>query len=111
MLIVYIGLIMNSEEFFKKYDRKFIQINRNTAILIHVFEKDKNHSWEDLWLHDFVGVYEKDFALHKESAKQFIDQLEGHWCLAFIEALRDECNKHIKKHEENCLKYENCNNQ
>lgn len=106
MLIVYIGLIMNSEEFFKKYDRKFIQINRDTAILIHLFEKDKNHSWEDLWLHDFVGVYEKDFALYKESAKQFIDQLEGHWCLAFIEALRDVCNDVIKESVVDETKYE-----
>ena len=97
---------MNSEEIFKKYDRKFIQINRDTAILIHLFEKDKNHSWEDLWLHDFIGVYEKDVALYKESAKQFIDQLEGHWCLAFIEALRDECNKHIKEHREQCKKFD-----
>lgn len=84
-------------DYYKKYDRKFIQLCRNTAILIHIFEKDKDHSWEDVWLHDFTGVYEKDHLLYKEAAKQFIDQLEGNWCVAFLEALRDECNKRIEQ--------------
>ena len=84
------------DDFFKKYDRKFIQLDRDTAMLIHLFEKDSEHSWEDVWLHDFTGVYEKD-------------QLEGRWCIAFLEALRDECNKHIEEHREKCKKYENKN--
>lgn len=97
------------DDFFKKYDRKFIQLNRDIAMLIHLFEKDSEHSWEDIWLHDFTGVYEKDHLLYKEAAKQFLDQLEGHWCIAFLEALRDECDKHIEEHREKCKKYENKN--
>ena len=37
-----------------------------------------------------------DYNLYKESAKQLIDQLEGHWCVAFLEALRDECIERIE---------------
>lgn len=99
------------DDFFKKYDRRFIQLDRNTAILIHIFEKDKDHSWEDMWLHDFTGVYEKDHLLYKEAAKQFLDQLEGNWSIAFLKALRDECDKHIQEHNEKCKKYENSRNK
>lgn len=86
-----------AHNYFKNYDRKFIQLSRDMCMLIHLFEKDSNHSWEDVWLHDFEGVYEKDFLLYKESAKQFIDQLEGNCCRAFLEALRDECNYRIEE--------------
>lgn len=67
------------------------------AILIHIFEKDSAHSFEDAWLHDLTGVYETDVELLRSSAKQLIDQLEGHWCRAFLEALRDECDKRIEQ--------------
>lgn len=92
------------DDFFKKYDRRFIQLSRDIGMLIHLFEKDSEHSWEDIWLQDFVGVYEKDHLLYKDAAKQFIDQLEGNWCVAFLEALRDECDKHIQEHRERCKK-------
>ena len=96
-------------DYFNKYDRKFIQLNRNTAMLIHLFEKDSDHSWEDIWLQDLTGIYEKDMLLYKEAAEQFVNQLEGQLCIAFLEALRDECNKHIEDHKENIKKYENKN--
>lgn len=102
--------------FFKKYDRKFIQLNRNVCMLIHLFEKDDNHSWEDVWLHDFVGIHEKDFFLYKEAANQLIDQLEGHWCRAFLEALRDVCSERIEQDLINCgikksTEYEGCSSK
>lgn len=94
------------DDFFKKYDRKFIQLSRDIGMLIHIFEKDSNHSWEDIWLHDFTGVYEKDHSLYKDAAKQLLDQLEGHYCIAFLKALRDECDKHIQEHRERCKKFD-----
>lgn len=87
----------SDEDFFKKYDRKFIQLSRDVAILIHIFEKDREHSWEDIWLHDFTGVYERDHLLYKEAANQLIDQLEGQWCRAFLEALREVCDERIEQ--------------
>ena len=80
---------------FKNYKRKFIQLRRDTLILLHIFEKDVDHSFEDMSLEDHEEVWKIDNTLYKESAKQFIDQLEGHWCIAFLEALRDECQKRI----------------
>ena len=87
----------SNEDFFKKYDRKFIQLSRNVAILIHIFEKDPDHSWEDVWLRDFTGVCERDHLLYKEAAKQFIDQLEGNWCRAFLMALKEVCEERIEQ--------------
>lgn len=84
-------------DYFKDYDRKFIQINRDTVLLIHRFTKDSEHSFEDIWLHDLKGVYEKDYDILRDSAKQLIDQFEGHWCRAFLQALRDECDKRIEQ--------------
>lgn len=83
--------------FFKKYDRKFVQLSRDICILLHIFEKDSEHSFEDMWLHDLTGVHETDFNILRDSAKQFLDQLEGHYCRAFLEALRDECDERIKQ--------------
>lgn len=88
---------MSTEKFFKNYKRKLIQLHKDTAILIHIFEKDTDHSFEDVWLHDLTGVYEADIELLRGSAKQLIDQLEGHWCRAFLEALRDECDARIEQ--------------
>ena len=45
-----------AHDYFKKYDRKFIQLNRDMCLLIHLFEKDAEHSWEDVWLYDFDGI-------------------------------------------------------
>lgn len=81
---------------FKDYKRKFIQLRRDVLILLHIFEKDTDHSFEDMSLEDYEEVWKMDYALYKESAKQFIDQLEGHWCVAFLEALRDECIERIE---------------
>lgn len=88
---------MSTDKFFKNYKRKLIQLDRNVAILIHIFEKDSDHSFEDVWLHDLTDVYEADLELFRESAKQLIDQLEGNWSRAFLEALRDECNARIEQ--------------
>ena len=81
---------------FKKYKRKFIQLSRNIVLLLHIFEKDVDQSWEDINLEDNEEVWKIDHNLYKESAKQLIDQLEGHWCVAFLEALRDECVERIE---------------
>ena len=81
---------------FKDYKRKFIQLRSDVLVLLHIFEKDSDHSFEDISLEDHEKVWEMDHTLYKESAKQFIDQLEGHWCVAFLEALRDECIERIE---------------
>ena len=81
---------------FKDYKRKFIQLRSDVLVLLHIFEKDSDHSFEDISLEDHEEVWKMDHTLYKESAKQFIDQLEGHWCVAFLEALRDECIERIE---------------
>lgn len=85
------------DDYFKKYDRKFIQLRQDICMLIHLFKKDEEHSWEDIWLQDFECVYEKDMLIYEEAAKQFIDQLEGNWCISFLKALRNECDNRIEK--------------
>ena len=32
------------------------------------------------------------------SAKNLIDNLEDHWCVAFLEDLRDECSRRLEEH-------------
>lgn len=88
---------MSTVKFFKNYKRTLIQLNKDVAMLIHILEKDSDHSFEDVWLHDLTGVYKTDLELLRGSAKQLIDQLEGNWCRAFLEALRDECDARIEQ--------------
>ena len=94
------------KNFFKKYDRKFIQLNKDIVILIHIFEKNSAHTWEDIWLQDSIEIYKKDTLLYEEAAKQFIKQLKGHYCISFLEALRNECDKHVQKYKEQYKKFD-----
>lgn len=84
---------------FKKYKRGLIQINRDTIILLHIFEKDTEHSFEDIWLEDNEAYDENMYNLRREAAKQFIKQFEGNECGSFIKALRDECDAYLNESE------------
>ena len=78
---------------FKKYHRHLIMLRPEIAMLIHIFKRDNDDSWESIWLEDNEKYSEEDFECIAESARQLILQLEGHYCDTFIETLRDECNK------------------
>lgn len=88
---------MNVLEEFKNYKRDFILLNRTTAMLIHIFEKDNAHDLEDIILEEHDEYYKDMTSLYKTSAQQLIKQFEGNDCILFIKALRDECNKIINK--------------
>ncbi len=79
---------------FKNYKRFPIQICRNAFALIHMYEMEDH--FEDIFVEEELHykMCDVDF---KEAADQFIKQLEGHTCRAFIEALRDRCNEHIQE--------------
>lgn len=85
---------------FSEYKRHLIQLRPDTAILLHIFTRDIDQNLETAWLDDNDEYYEADFECIKDSAHQLLLQLEGHWCDAFIEALRDECNDILKHSEE-----------
>lgn len=80
-------------ENFKEYHRHLIQLRPEIAMMIHLFHRDSDDTWESIWLDDNDKYAEEDYDCVKESAHQLILQLEGHWCDAFIKALRDECNQ------------------
>lgn len=80
-------------EDYKTYHRHLIQLRPDVAMLIHLFERNSDDTWESIWLDDNEKYYEEDYECIKESAKQLLLQLEGHYCDLFIESLRDECNK------------------
>ena len=80
-------------ENYKTYHRHLIQLRPDVAMLIHLFERNSDDTWESIWLDDNEKYYEEDYECIKESAKQLLLQLEGHYCDLFIESLRDECNK------------------
>lgn len=80
-------------ENYKKYHRHLIQLRPEIAMLIHIFHRDDSDTWESIWLDDNEKYSEEDYECIRESAKQLILQLEGHYCDAFIEALREECEK------------------
>lgn len=85
-------------EDFQEYKRHLIQLRPDVVLLLHIFEKTANGEFESAWLDDNEKHYYEDFKCIKDSAHQLLLQLEGHWCTAFIEALRDECNE-IISHE------------
>ena len=82
---------------FRNYKRKSIQITRNAFALLHMFEYGPDHL-EDVMLPEEL-CHKIDTVDYKEAAQQFILQFEGSECIAFISALRDECNKLLVKHD------------
>lgn len=86
-------------ENYKEYHRHLIQLRPDVAMLIHLFERNDDDNWESVWLDDNDNYYIEDFECIKESAKQLLLQLEGHYCDLFIESLRDECNKILEDSE------------
>ena len=74
------------------YEREPIKLGKNTVMLIQIYEKYDNLA--DLCWHD--GCLTQDLELRKDefrqAAQQFMLQLEGHQCPAFLMALRDECD-------------------
>lgn len=80
-------------EDFKVYHRHLIMLRPEIAMLIHLFQRDSDDTWESIWLDDNEKYSEEDYECIRESAKQLMLQLEGHYCDAFIEALREECEK------------------
>lgn len=88
---------MNVLDEFKKYKRDFILLNRTTAMLIHIFEKDIDRDLEDIILEDHEEYDKNMISTYKDSAKQLFKQFEGNECVAFIRALRDECDNYLEK--------------
>lgn len=81
---------------FKNYKRHLVQLREDTVLLLHIFKRDLDQDFESAWLDDNDEYYIQNYEVIKDSAKQLLRQLEGHYCTAFIEALRDECNEIIE---------------
>lgn len=100
----------------KRYDRKtrIFQLSHSTVVLLRIFkEKDGNfisHCIEE----SIIGEYDTlmdTYNIHEQAAKDFIGCLQGTECVAFIEALKNECEIYLekegKKQEIIDKKYEN----
>lgn len=82
---------------FKKYKRHLIQLRPDVVLLLHIFKREYKDNFESIWLNDNDKYSIEEINCIKDSAKQLLLQLEGHYCDMFIEALRDECNDILAK--------------
>jgi hypothetical protein len=78
----------------KNYERHPIVLNKNTVMLIELFERYDRI--EDFWKHDVVATWSNP----QKAAVQFMLQLEGQECDAFLIALRDLINGRLQKRKE-----------
>lgn len=65
-----------------------ILLSRHDVAVIHIFHKHDH--LEDIWMSDVPRYYEEVHDNYAASAKQFVEQLEGAWCGAFMESLVKE---------------------
>lgn len=83
----------------RMYDRMPIQIHSGAVILIQLFKGGLE--LQDMWATDMVDLQRHHHEqIYRNAAAQFHQQLEGHDCVAFWQALRDEADKVIKGWEE-----------
>lgn len=95
------------EKEYKDYDRKFIRINPNEIMLIHMFKRDACHQLEDMVLDDNEQYFLDVSKIRKDAAHQLMLQFEGHQCRAFIEALKQECDKWIEEDDKWMVEMDN----
>lgn len=98
---------------FKDYKRHMIQLRSDIIMLIHLFYRDLDNNFETIYMDDNDKFYEADIDTIKDSAHQLMLQLEGHYCSAFVEALKEECEQILKHEKEKQyeIKFENSNNK
>jgi hypothetical protein len=84
---------------FKNYKRFPIQLSAQNIMLIHLFsDRDITKIFES---HDMTeenqAAFEYSWKESEMAAKQLFDQLEGHYCDAFLEAVIVEAAKMLAK--------------
>lgn len=101
------NICMDIENKYKNYDRDFIRINPNEIMLIHMFKRDSGHQLEDMVLDDNEQYFLDVSNIRKDAAHQLMLQFEGHQCRAFIEALKQECDKWIEEDDKWMVEMDN----
>jgi len=81
----------------KGYERKLIQLRPDVVLMMHLFYRHGRDTLEDVFLGDNEKYYETNYDVIEESAHQFMQQLEGNTCIAFLEALKKEIEKELEK--------------
>ena len=81
----------------KGYERKLIQLRPDVVLMMHLFYRQGRDNLESAFLGDNEKYYEADYNVIEESAHQFMQQLEGNTCIAFLEALKKEIEKELEK--------------
>lgn len=94
---------------FKDYRRFPIQLGPQSIISISHFS---NHSMEDTFenhdmMEDNDAACKYSYEESEIAAKQLFDQLEGHYCDAFLEALIVEATMKLKRSDDRRLKLAN----
>ena len=75
-------------------DRKPIYLSKNAVALITVFTRPDKI--EDMWTTDYPE-YDEDYKkVAEESAKEFMEQLDGQYNGLFLRALKKEINERLK---------------
>lgn len=82
-----------------KYRRYPIQISDETFILLHIYNRKDNHSFEASWLSDNQHYFNEKENVYKDAADQFIKQFEGEECELFIRELKDRCDQYLRNKE------------
>lgn len=76
-------------------ERHPICLNAHTVMLIQLFTRQD--SLQDAWTWDILQ--KMHYEQHAKAATQFMAQLQGHDCMAFLIALREVLDKEIKDWE------------
>lgn len=93
-------------EDYKDYRRHMIMLRPDICMLIHLFKRDLDQNLEDAWLDDNDAYAVSNYDCITDSAHQLMLQLEGHYCQAFIKALKKEVDAILEKENETIIKAE-----
>jgi len=72
---------------------KPILLDKNTVAVIHIFER--TDTFDDIFYETDRNIDKHDTYIN--AAKEFINQLDDHWCISFLRELRNGIDNILKK--------------
>lgn len=83
-----------------KYTPKgLIHLSDNTVALIQIFKHKNNEFIDHVLKADSEGGMQHSYDLHKESAREFVRQLQDEWCVLFMEGLVKATLEEVQRKE------------
>lgn len=76
-----------------------VMLHTDTVALVHIYERPCNTDFSDMGYGYFWEATGNEPVAFEDMAKNFMEQIEDHMCIAFMDALSKELKQRVDAHE------------